>query len=121
MPELNSEAIDFRVASEFFAEFRRLKMKDLRSLRLVTTYQGQSVPSIGGVILFGKERLNYFPDAWIQAGRFEGRNRSRVLDHMELKMPLIKAIEAAIDFFDKHTMRGIEIGPVHSLGPQGLV
>ncbi len=42
MPELDSEVIDFRAASEFFAEFRKLKKSDLKSLRLVTTHQGRN-------------------------------------------------------------------------------
>ncbi len=112
MPELDSEVINFRAASEFFVEFRKLKKSDLKSLRLVTTHQGRSVPTVGGVLLFGKDRLNHFPDAWIQAGRFEGANKARILDHAELKMPLIEAIEAAVSFVEKHTMRGIEIGSV---------
>ena len=112
MPELDSEVINFRAASEFFAEFRKLKKSDLKSLRLVTTHQGRSVPTVGGVLLFGKDRLNHFPDAWIQAGRFEGANKAKILDHAELKMPLIEAIEAAVSFVEKHTMRGIEIGSV---------
>ena len=35
LPELNSEAIDFRVASECFAPVRRLSRADLRSMRLL--------------------------------------------------------------------------------------
>jgi len=112
MPELDPEDIDFRVASEFFAEFRKLKRPDLKSLRLITTYQGRDVPTVGGVLLFGRNRLEHFPDAWIQAGRFEGDNRAKILDHIQLKMPLIEAIEAAIGFIEKHTMQGIEIGSV---------
>jgi len=39
MPELDSEAIDFRVTSESFARVRKLKRGDLATLRLVTTHQ----------------------------------------------------------------------------------
>ena len=41
MPELDSEAIDFRAASESFAEFRRLTLRDLDILRLCATHQGR--------------------------------------------------------------------------------
>ena len=30
------------------------------------------VPTVGGVLLFGVDRLAHFPDAWVQAGRFTG-------------------------------------------------
>jgi tetratricopeptide (TPR) repeat protein len=38
----------------------------------VTEYQGHQVPTTGGLLLFGRDRLRHFPDAWIQVGRFRG-------------------------------------------------
>ncbi len=55
MPELDSEAIDFRVASELFAPVRKLVRRDLDTLRLVTSHQGRKVPTVGGMILFGPD------------------------------------------------------------------
>ena len=68
LPALDSEAVDFRVASEFFAPVRKLTRRNLETLRLLTRHQGRVVPTAGGVLLFGAERLAHFPDAWIQAG-----------------------------------------------------
>ena len=68
VPELESEAIDFRAASESFAGFRKLTERDLDVLGLCTTHQDRRVPSVGGLLLFGRDRLARFPDAWIQAG-----------------------------------------------------
>src|SRR6185503_19236635 len=87
MPDLNSEAIDFRAASESFLAVRKLRRADLESLHLVTHYQGRKVPTVGGILLFGEERQRYFPDAWIQAGRFDGPDRSRIQDHAEIRDP----------------------------------
>lgn len=112
MPELDSEAVSFRAASESFAAVRRLGKRDLETLRLVTRYQGRRVPTAGGVILFGDDRLRPFPDAWIQAGRFEGTNRSTIVDHAEFKGRLLEGIEQAIDFIEKHSTRGVQIGRV---------
>jgi hypothetical protein len=44
VPELNSEAIDFRVASELFAPHRKLQRADLRALRPFTKHRGKDVP-----------------------------------------------------------------------------
>ena len=33
------------------------------------------VPSIGGVLLFGREHEVHVPNAWIQAGRFKGADK----------------------------------------------
>ena len=70
MADVDSEAIDFRAASESYSEFPKLTERDLDVLGLCTIHQGRRVPSVGGLLLFGRERLVHFPDAWVQAGRF---------------------------------------------------
>lgn len=112
MPEVNSEAIDFRAASESFAPVRKLSRSNLETLRLLTPHQGRLVPTIGGMLLFGHARLDHFPDAWIQAGRFAGTDKATILDHVRLEMHPIRAIEEAVAFVEKHSMRGAVIGRV---------
>ena len=112
MPGLDSEALDFRAASESFAAFRKLAHRDLETLRLLTDHQGRKVPTVGGMILFGKDRERHFPDAWIQAGRFDGTDRSRIVDRAEIRSLPVRAIEEAIAFVHKHALHGAEIGPV---------
>ena len=114
MPDLDSEALDFRAASESFAQFRKLKRRDLDVLGLRTSHQGRKVLTVGGALLYGRDRLTYFPDAWIQAGRFQGNDKSRILDRADLKMPLADTVAAAVAFVEKHAMQAVEIGPVHS-------
>jgi len=110
MPELRSEAVDFRAASESFASQRQLKPADLETLRLLTRYQGRAVPTVGGMLLYGVDREKYFPDAWIQVGRFRGTDKSHILDRAEIRLPLPQAVEAAIAFVRKHLLHGAEIG-----------
>ena len=112
MPGLDSEAIDFRAASESFAEFRRLRRRDLDTLRLCAVHQGRRVPTVGGMLLFGSGRLAHFPDAWIQAGRFAGADKTDIADQAELRMPLVDAIPAALAFVERHMASAVEIGPV---------
>jgi ATP-dependent DNA helicase RecG len=50
MVELNSEAIDFRAASECFKSIKQLKTNDLKTLKLLTLFQGRLVPTLGGII-----------------------------------------------------------------------
>ncbi|MBX3280681.1 MAG: putative DNA binding domain-containing protein [Acidobacteria bacterium] len=111
VPGLNSEAIDFRVASELFAERRKLKRSDLRALSLLTKHQGKEVPTVGGLLLFGREpdRGALFPDAWIQAGRFAGTDRRRILDTVEIRSLPVEAIEKAIEFVRKYLAREVII------------
>lgn len=110
MPELDSEALDFRAASELFAPIRRLKQSDLETLRLVTRHQGRRVPTVGGILMFGENREKHFPDAWIQVGRFRGTDKSQIVDHREIKSYLAQAVEDAITFVEKHALLGAEIG-----------
>jgi len=63
----------------------------------------------GGGLLFGTERLSRFPDAWIQVARFGGNDKSEINDHLELTDSLIQAIDLAVAFVEKHTMRGAQI------------
>lgn len=118
MPELDSEAVDFRVASECFAPVRKLRRGDMETLRLLVPHQGRLVPSAGGILLFGhlghlgplgRNRARPFPDAWIQAGRFSGIDKTTLVDSAELRGPLPKIIEAAIEFVHKHGLHGFEI------------
>jgi len=120
LPELDSEALDFRAASELFAPTRRLKRLDLETLKLITRHQGRKVPTVGGMLLFGKERERYFPDAWIQAGRFRGEDRSRIADTAEIRLHLPLAVEEAIAFVRKHDTRAAEIGSVRRTERWGL-
>ena len=112
MPPFDSEAVDFRAASESFAPVRKLRRRDLETLRLVTSHQGRSVPTVAGMLLFGRDRLEHFPDCWIQAGRFAGTDRAVILDQARLDMPLIEAVEAAVAFVRKHLLHGATIGPL---------
>ena len=91
IPDLKPEVLDFRAASELFAPYRKLTSQAWNTLLIVTEHQGRQVPTIGGLLLFGKDRFARFPDAWIQAGRFAGTNRIRLLDSAEIRSFLLPA------------------------------
>lgn len=114
MPDMDSEALDFRAASESFAEFRRLDRRDLATLGLLTAHQGREVPTVGGLLLFGRNRLAHFPDAWIQAGRFAGTDKTRIIDQAALRVPLAESIPAAVAFIERHMASGVDISLVRS-------
>jgi ATP-dependent DNA helicase RecG len=109
LPQLSSEAIDFRAASELLAPFRTIKKRDLQSLHLVVRHQGRLVPTCGGIILFGSDRAAVFPDAWIQVGRFGGTTRTRIDDTRELQDYPPRSIEDATEFVRKHALRSFRI------------
>jgi len=115
IPELNSEALDFRVASELFASVRQLNSSSFRALRVTTKYHNRDVPTVGGYLLFGKDRFDRFPDSWIQAGRFAGKDRAKLVDSAEIRSHLVRAAGEAIAFVQKHMSREAVIGPVRRI------
>lgn len=107
--ETNFEDIDFRVASELFAEVKKLNRSDLESLDLLTTNHKKKVLTMAGMILFGKNRLKHFPDAWIHAGRFAGTTKTNIVDSQEITSYPIIAIDEVLQFVQKHALHGIKI------------
>jgi len=103
MPEINPEAIDFGVASGLFTGLREWNENAIESLRLVTKHQGRLVPTVGGILLFSDQRERFFPDAWIQCGRFKGNDKADLLDQLDIKNHLPLALNDAFDFIKKHT------------------
>jgi predicted HTH transcriptional regulator len=112
MPDLHSEVLDFRAASEYFAPVRKLTPAAFRTLKVTARHQGREVPTIGGYLLFAKDRFDLFPDAWIQAGRFAGTNRARLVDRAEIRGLLPGAAADTIAFVQKHLIREAVIGKV---------
>ena len=109
LPKLSSEALDFRVASELFAERRAMGPREMESLGALARVQRRRVPTVGGLLLFGKDPVSTFPDAWLQCGRFAGDTKADIFDHTELRQPLPCLVEAGMDFVRKHAMRGMAL------------
>lgn len=107
--DVNSEVIDFRAASESFSSIHPLKKEDLLNLQIVTKVQKRIVPTVGGILLFGKIRNRKFPDAWIQCGRFNGTDKNNIVDSSEYYEYPVTAMGKALDFVQKHAMHGIVI------------
>jgi ATP-dependent DNA helicase RecG len=115
IPELNSEVLDFRAASELFAPVRKLVPSAFRNLRVTTELNGREVPTVGGFLLFARDRFNRFPDAWLQAGRFAGRDRAKILDSSKIRSYLPQAADQAIAFVQKHLSREAVIKGAHRI------
>jgi len=109
MPDLNPEAVDFRVASGFFSTKRQLTQNNLETLALIVNHQGRKVPSVGGIILFSPDRERYFPDSWLQAGCFKGKDKSEIIDSREIHDYPLEAIEKGLEFAQKFSLLSYEI------------
>lgn len=110
MPDINPEVLDIRVASGLFAGLREWNESTAETLSLMVRHQGRLVPTVGGILLFGSVRDRYFPDAWIQCGRFDGTDKARILDQQEINNHLPLALNYAFEFVKKHASRSAEFG-----------
>ena len=109
LTEMNTQAIDFRAASQCFAPVRKLTAGDLRTLQLAAMCQGREVPTVGGVLLFGRDRLQRFPDAYIRAGSFAGTDKASILDSLTISAHLPLALDEAMQFVQRNTRRAIDV------------
>jgi ATP-dependent DNA helicase RecG len=109
MPELSVADLDLVAAGQHFGGARALDEGQLLTLRLLCPYQGRLVPTKGAVLLFGKERLMHFPDAWVQCGRFFGVQKIDIFDHIDIDQPLPKAVDEIMLFLKKHAFRGADL------------
>lgn len=110
MPDSNPEELDFRVASGLFAGLRDWNENSPETLRLITRFQGRMIPTVGGMLLFGSARERYFPDAWIQCGRFGGTSKARIVDQRDIRNHLPLALNDAFEFVKKYASQGAEFG-----------
>jgi ATP-dependent DNA helicase RecG len=107
--ETNCEDIDFTVASQLFRPYRKLQQGDLVSLGILVKNGRELLPTIAGVLLFGKNRLKFFPDAWIQVGAFEGFEKTKILDTKKITAYFPEAIEEALNFVKRNLRIGLKI------------
>ena len=112
MPELSVDDLDVGALENLFHDRRDLGERELHTLRLLTNEQGRQVPTKGAILLIGREREKHFPDAWVQCGRFIGRDKADIFDHIELHDPLPVAVESILLFLKKHALRGADFSEV---------
>ncbi len=109
LPEKDSEAIDFRAASECFSSIRKLQRSDLRTLQITSVYQNRVVPTVGGFLLFGRDRRATFPDAYVRAGCFRGTDKSNIIDSAEFADYLPLLVEGVLKFIQRNTRHAIHV------------
>lgn len=110
MPDCGADDIDFGAAAGLFEPIRKLNRQDLFPLRVLLKHNGRTVPTVGGMLLFGKNRLSRFPDAYLKAALFEGTDRRRILDSVEIKTLPPIAVDEALAFIRKQLRQEIVIG-----------
>ena len=112
MPELSEDDLDLKAARRLFKGRRALDEQELLALKLMRREQGRLVPTRGGMLLFGRDRVFHYPDAWVQCGRFIGNDKGDIFDHIELEESLPESVESVMLFLKKHAMRGADFSEI---------
>lgn len=104
------EDLDFELAKQLFDHSGKPFTKGTaKSFELLTEHQSKLYPSKGGLLLFGKHREELFPDPLIRLARFEGINKNKVADHLDLRTPLSTALDEILAFIRRNTSLGAVI------------
>lgn len=112
MAELSIDDIDTQAIAQSAREKSPMGERELRTLKLLVPHQGRLVPSKGAIILYGRERRYYFSDVWVQCGRFTGKDKADIFDHIEIYDHLPQAVDSIMLFLKKHAMRGADFSEV---------
>ena len=102
--EAEPENLDWQTMHKVFKEVQRtITPQKAKQLVLVVRHNKKDHPSNGGMILFGKERLQHFPDAMIRCARFLGTSKVTLLDQLDIETYLPLAIGEALNFVRRNT------------------
>jgi ATP-dependent DNA helicase RecG len=114
--DLSKESLDLPQAFQKFLHVgKEVSEEKLRALRVLVPAGNKLAPSIGGLILFGKEtpRGSYVSDARVRCARFAGKDKVIILDQFEPEGTIVDAVEAVLSFIRRNTRLAAEIISVH--------
>lgn len=106
LPELKAspDDLDMDLARKLFtAVDKPFTMSTARSLELIVNHRGNSYPTKGALMLFGKQREELFPDPFIRLARFEGTTKTTAIDHLDIKSAFPLAVDEILAFIRRNT------------------
>jgi ATP-dependent DNA helicase RecG len=112
LSELSPDSLELEKAKMVFQQAERdLNEKKLRTLGVLLKSANRLVPSIGGLILFGKQevRQQFLPDAKVSCARFRGDDKTEIIDRYEVDGTILDAVDAVPKFIQRNTRMSAEI------------
>jgi ATP-dependent DNA helicase RecG len=106
LSDLDENIIQSRLASKI----GKITQNHYQSLGIITKHLNKPAVTNGGVLLFAKNRLKWFPDSVIRCVSFEGETRSEIIDQIDITSPLIVALDEILMFIKRHTKTEARIG-----------
>jgi ATP-dependent DNA helicase RecG len=112
LPDLSKDDLDIEKAFKILRTVDKHATEEkLLSLGVLTRSGARLVPSIGGLILFGKTtiREQLIPDARVSCARFLGSDKINILDRLEVEGTIVDAVEEVTKFIRRNTRLSAEI------------
>jgi len=81
----------------------------LGKLGVLTTAGDATVPTVAGLLLFGKEPQRFLPHATLRIARFLGKDMTTFLDQADITGTIPQMIDEAEKFVTRNTRHGIRI------------
>lgn len=110
--ELSIKSLDLAGARKRFKGVsKNLTEEKLRSIGALVKMPNKLVPSIGSLILFGKEeeRLRLLIGGFVRCARFLGTTKSTFLDRYDVKGSALDAVDEVLNFIARNTRLASEI------------
>lgn len=112
LPDLSKEALNIEKALKCLHTVdKNITEAKLLSLGILVSTAKGLVPSIGGLILFGKDtiRQQLVPDARVSCARFLGTDKTNILDRHEVEGTILDAVDEVTKFISRNTRLFAEI------------
>lgn len=101
-------------ATKLTEAFKRMQIsktsKNYERLGIRFSKLGKSHPTYGAILLFGQDRLDWLPDSMIRCVCFQGDDRTKIIDQIDLEDDLISCLDKIIEFIERHTATSARIG-----------
>ena len=108
------EDINWELMKNFFSKKRKkIDISKAENLGIIKEYMGKKYPTYGGLLLFGKNRIKFFPDITIRCVRFSGNDKDKVLDHRDIDEILPHSIGEIIKFIEKVSFKFSKFGKIY--------
>lgn len=91
---------------------KNIDKKHYKSLGLTVLHHNKVYPTYGGILLFGIDRFEWFPDSVIRCVCFSGTTREHIIDQKDINNNLIAAVDDCIVFINRHTNMSAKIGAI---------
>jgi predicted HTH transcriptional regulator len=112
LPHLRGH-LDSQLMKNVFERIKKTPTQQVcENLGIMTNSSGKTIPTNGGILLFGTDRLKFFPDSIIRCARFLGATKEKILDHIDLNVSLPLSIDPTIAFIERNIHKEAKIGRI---------